>query len=56
MTFPRTLAVILVALAVLDMKFGNGRLTDALRDQASHFGYWLNDEVSGVVHKIAPYH
>jgi hypothetical protein len=55
MTTPKLLVLMFVGLLAFDYKFNSARLVDALVDQGTQFGYWLNGEVSGIVRRIAPY-
>jgi hypothetical protein len=55
MTIPKLLVLMFVALLAFDYKFNSGRLVDALVDQATQFGYWLNSTLSGLERRIAPF-
>ena len=56
MTITRLGIILSIGIVVLDVAFNDGRFIDALRDQATQFGYWLNDALSGITGKIAPFH
>ena len=53
MTIPRLAAIAFVCLVFIDMKFGGGRIVDALWDQAKSLGYWLNNEFQSITYRIA---
>jgi hypothetical protein len=53
MTIPRLAAIATVCVLLVDMKFGNGRLVDALWDETTRLGYWLNNEIGNLSYKIA---
>jgi len=54
MTFSRHLIILSIVVAVVDLKFNNGRLVDALWDQTRQFGYSLNNQFSNLTDKISP--
>jgi hypothetical protein len=49
------LVVMFAALLAFDYKFYSGRLVDAISDQATQVGYWLNSELSNIERRIAPF-
>jgi len=53
MTAPKLLVAAFISLLLFDYKFNNGRLVDALSDQAIQFGYWLNSELSSLERRLA---
>jgi hypothetical protein len=53
MTIPRLAAIAFVCLVFIDMKFGGGRIVDALWDQAKSVGYSLNNELQGLTYRLA---
>ncbi len=53
MTIPRLVAIAFVCLVFIDMKFGGGRIVDALSDQSKSLGYWLNNEFQSITYRIA---
>jgi hypothetical protein len=55
MTVPRLVVIAIALLVFADMKFGGGRVVDALWYQATRLGYWLNNEFDGISHRIAQF-
>jgi hypothetical protein len=55
MASPKLLVFAFVALLAFDYKFNNGRLIEALSEQATQFGYWLNGELSSIERRLAPF-
>jgi hypothetical protein len=55
-TAPKLLILIFIALLVFDYEYNNGRLIDALSDQAAQIGYWLNIELSNIERRLVPFH
>jgi hypothetical protein len=56
MTVPRLVLIAIACFMFIDLKFGGGRTLDAIWDQATNLGYWLNNEFQSVAYKIAPLH
>jgi hypothetical protein len=56
MRLPRLAVIAIACLVFVDVKFGNGRLIDALEDEATRAGYWLSNELDGLSHQIARFH
>jgi hypothetical protein len=56
MTIARLAVILSVGVIILDKIFNDGRLADALWDRAVQFGYWLNDELSGLTYHISSFH
>jgi hypothetical protein len=54
MTMTRLAIILFIVIAVADVIFNNGRIVDALWDQMTQFGHWLNDGLSTITHKITP--
>ena len=52
MTFTRLSVILCIGIAIIDFKFNNGRLADALWDQAALWGAWLEYEFSTVVNRL----
>ena len=55
MTPLKLLVLMFVALLAFDYKFNSGRLVDAVVDEATRFGYWLNSALSGIERRVAPF-
>jgi hypothetical protein len=53
MTIPRLAVIAIVSLVLMDMKFGGGRIVDAIWDQAKSVGYSLNNEFQSITYRIA---
>ena len=55
MTIPRLAVIATACVVFVDLKFGSGRLVDALWDEATRLGYWLDSAFSDLSYKIAHY-
>jgi hypothetical protein len=53
MTVPRLAVIAIVCFLFVDLKFGSGRGVDALWDQATRLGHWLNTEFDALSNMIA---
>jgi hypothetical protein len=53
MTAPRLAVIAIACFVLVDMKFGGGRIVDALYGQAITLGHWLNNQFQGITYRIA---
>ena len=53
MTLTQLSLALCIVLGVIDYKFNNGRLVDALWYQATQWGAWLEAEFSSVASRLA---
>jgi hypothetical protein len=56
MTMPRLAVIAIARLVSFDMKYGYGGIVDALKDQVTRLGYWLNNDFDDLSHRIARPH
>lgn len=56
MTLSRLVFVLLVAMAITDYKFNNGRLIEVLGHRATQFGDWVDDSLLSPVSGFLPNH
>lgn len=55
MTIPRLVLILSVGIAIVDLKFNDGRIVSAVWDQLLQTIDWLNDEFSSIVNNIVVY-
>jgi hypothetical protein len=48
MTIPCLAIIVIACLFFVDVEFGNGRLVEAVADQATRLGYWLSEEFDSI--------
>ena len=54
MTAPKLLVFAVFTLLAFDYTYNNNRLVEMMSDQATHFGYWLSNELLQIERRIAP--
>jgi hypothetical protein len=56
MTIPRLAVIAIACLLFVDVKFGNGRLVEAVDDQVTRLGYWLTKEFDSIARGITRFY